>query len=516
MRTRTRTRLQLAPALVLCTAALAGCATDDGYEVATSDSRGTTETRAVPRPDVGEPASTSPSAPMTVALPPSIDFVLDNGMAVHLLPDDEVPLVYFGARVGGGGLLDAPSKEGTSALMTRLLPRGAGERDAVAFQETVDYVGGAFATSSGKRWIDVEAEFLSEHAVLGVELLADALRRPRLDAAEFEKARGLAIDGIRSARNQPNALIGSYWHAWLFQGHGYARPSGGDEDSLARVELSDVQRLAARQLDPRGTRLVVAGAFDPDAMRAHVTAAFADWAPTVRGETPVGHSVRAPRPQAADRARVLLVDEPDALQTYFHFGGPGIDWSHADYPARYLANTILGGRFTSRLNTALRIESGLSYGARSGFDDAAYGAFSVRTYTATATSQEAIELARDVYLRFAREGLTPEELESAVTYIKGQYAPDYVETADQAAGMLLDLHSDELPRDLVDGFFGRLDALTLADVNRVISEHFPTQALQWVVVGQADVLRPFVGTLGEVTEVKLAETGFGPGFRSPR
>ena len=67
--------------------------------------------------------------------------------------------------------------------------------------------------------------------------------------------------------------------------------------------------------------------------------------------------------------RVLLVDKPDSLQTYYRFGNRGIDWSHPDYPARKVANTVLGGRFTGRLNTALRIEGGLTYGAYSWFEE---------------------------------------------------------------------------------------------------------------------------------------------------
>ena len=76
----------------------------------------------------------------------------------------------------------------------------------------------------------------------------------------------------------------------------------------------------------------------------------------------------------------------------------------------------------------------------------------------------------------------------------------------------MDLASAGLSRDVVDGFFGRLDALSTDEVNRVIREHFPADDLLWVIVGQAETLRPIVGQFGDVTEVKLADPGFGPGF----
>src|SRR5262249_44102066 len=157
-----------------------------------------------------------------------------------------------------------------------------------------------------------------------------------------------------------------------------------------------------------------------------------------------------------------------------------------------------------RLNRALRIDSGLTYGARSWVDDVRKGALIVSTYTATDTSAEAIHLARDVYGTFVQTGITQEELDSARSYIKGQYAPDNLETADQAGAMVLALAFDGLPREVVDRFYEHLDALKLEDVNRVITQRLPREQLSWVIIGQATELRDLAKELGDVTEVKLA------------
>lgn len=441
-----------------------------------------------------------------VKLPATRDFTLANGMRVFLVPSREVPLVGYSARVAGGAVEDPKGKEGAAAVLAALLAKGAGTRDAVAFREAVDYVGGSFSTAAAHRYLAVEAEFLAEHAELGLELLADALQRPRLEDGEFEKERGLAVDAVKAGREQPAAVLSTYALAWQLMGHAYARPAGGDERTLAALAPADVRAAAAGQLQPGRTWLVVSGDFEPEAMRARVEARFAGWA--ARGGGP---PVRV-APLPASRPGVLLVDKPDALQTYFRFGGAGIPWSHPDYPARYLANTILGGRFTSRLNTALRIEKGLTYGAGSSFDDDHGGIFSISTYTETKTSKEAIELADAVYRKFLAGGITQAELDSARAYIQGQYAPDHLETASQVADMVLDLAFDGLDRAIVDRLYERLDALTVDEVNRVVAKHFPERALTWVVIGRAAELRPLVRRLGSVAEAKLAGPGFGPGF----
>ncbi len=442
-----------------------------------------------------------------VSLPAPVERRLANGLTLLLVRDPEVPLLTLVARAQGGALEDAPGKEGTAALLAALLGKGAGARDAQAFAEAIDFVGGGFAALAGSRWLETHVEVRARDAALGVELLADALRRPRLDADELEKARGLLIDAITAARDDPSQVLGRYWQRWALPGHPLGRPAGGHEPGLAAVTREDVVALAARALVPSRVTLAVAGDFDPAALEALLAQALGDWA--TPADAPAPPAPAEPAPTAG--RRLLLVDKPDALQTHFSFGGLAFDWRDPDFEARHLANTVLGGRFTSRLNQALRVEAGLTYGARSGFDDVRRGVFALSTFTATATSEDAIELALAVYRRFRAEGITQAELDSARNYVKGQYAPDALETAEQRAGLLLALRQDGLDRARVDGFFARLDALDLAEVNRVILRLPPPERLDGVVIGQASALRPVLAGLGEVTEVSIKAPGFGPG-----
>ncbi len=455
------------------------------------------------RPLAAPPTS---SAPAAIELPDAELTTLQNGMRVLLVPDHEVPLLSLELRLEGGSCEDPQGQEGSLALLAALLDQGAGARDAAAFQETVAFAGGSFEAQAQPRWLELRSSFLAADARLALELLADVLRSPQLASEDFERQRRLALGAMRARKQSPQQSIAAYWQSWLFPGHVFARPVSGDEASLARISHDGMLAAARRQLDPGRAWLAVAGDFDEQEMRSQLEELFADWQGAGTPVAPI------PDPKPAAGGRVLLVDKPDALQTYFRFGNLGCDWSDPDYPARMLANTVFGGRFTSRINHALRISTGLSYGAYSGFDDVLAGAFAVRSYTATATSREALELAAQVYQRFVTEGISAEELESARNYIKGQYAPDTIETAAQAAATLLALEFDGLPRSIVEQLFPRLDALELAEVNRVVRERFPApDALRWVVIGQASQLRGLLAPFGEVSETQLVAPGFGVG-----
>jgi predicted Zn-dependent peptidase len=437
-------------------------------------------------------------------LPKSEDFRLANGVRVILVPDHRAPIVGVQVRVAGGSVEDEQGKEGAADLLATLLAKGAGSRDSAQFHEAIDFVGGSFGSGAQRRWISVNAEFLKADADLEMELVADALQRPKLDAAEFDKERKLAIDGIRQAKQAPRDIIRLFHAHWFFGAHPNARPTGGDETSLAALTIDDVKHAAARTLAPSRTWIAVAGDFDPAEMKKRVESRFGAW------DAKAGEPLQVPKVEAPKERGVMLVDFPSSLQTYFRFGQLGFDWKDPDYPARSIANTILGGRFTSRLNKKLRTESGLTYGAGSGFDDSADGTFFVSSYTEVAKSREAIDMAADVTQKFMAEGITAEEFESARTYIKGQFAPEAVETASQVAGMLLALDFDGVPREVVSGYFAKLDGLKVEDVNRVIKERFPSKDWVWTVIGQAAELREYLAKFGKVSECKLMDPGFGP------
>src|SRR5690606_39882082 len=94
-------------------------------------------------------------------------------------------------------------------------------------------------------------------------------------------------------------------------------------------------------------------------MRGLLEKRFGNW----RRAAKPAPAVQPPAPVSG--RRVLPVDKPDATQTYFFIGNVGVAQGDPDKAALDLVNTVFGGRFTSMLNTALRGESGLTYGAGS-------------------------------------------------------------------------------------------------------------------------------------------------------
>ena len=451
-------------------------------------------------------AAAATAEPAGVKLPDFERVTLANGAQVALMPKRDTPLVALNVVVRGGALADPPGREGTAALLADLLQKGAGSRDAAQFAEAIEGAGGELSVAAGAESLVLGASFLSRDVGLMIELASDALLRPAMAAAEFGKVRELAVQSIAAAKDSdPRALVGSYGDAWLFRDHPYGRPVGGDETSLAAVTLDDVRSFFAAQV--RGDRLLIAvvGDFEPADMRRRLEQAFGSL-PRAAASPPV-----APVAQRGQGRRVLLVDKPGATQTYFWLGNVGASRTDPARTAQDVVNTVFGGRFTSMLNTELRVKSGLSYGAGSGFSRPAQpGSFRITSFTATESTVPAIDLALATLDRLHKDGLDDQALDSARSYVLGQFPPR-IETNGALAARLNDLALYGLGREDVDGFAARVATVDGPTARATIDAAFPTSAdLVMVLIGDAARIRDDVRKYGPVTEMKLTDPRFAP------
>lgn len=439
-------------------------------------------------------------------LPPAERIELQNGVVLLLIEKHEVPLVSVEAHLRGGAVSDPDGLNGMASLLAGLLSKGAGGRDAAAFAEAVESVGGELAVEAGLESIVASGEFLARDAALMVGLLADLLRRPALDVTELGKLRDREISFIRAAKDaDPGELMPVYAHAFVYGAHPYGNPVSGDEMTLAAITHEDVVRYYDDHVGADRLILAVAGDFETAAMRALLTEAFGDWAPAGTAPEPL------PEPVPARGGQVLLIDKPGATQTYFWLGNVGVA---RDYPSRAeldLANTLFGGRFTSMLNTRLRVESGLTYGASSALlQPTLPGTVAIRSFTRTDATVEAIDMALDVLSRLHDDAPAPDAIDSARNYILGRY-PTRFETAAQLAAQFAMLEFYALDRDTIDGYGAAIASVTPEPLVPVIDAVYPVRdELVFVILGDAAVIREPLGKYGTVTQMPITAPSFDP------
>jgi zinc protease len=225
----------------------------------------------------------------------------------------------------------------------------------------------------------------------------------------------------------------------------------------------------------RPTVLLV-GDVDAEWAAQSIEAALANWSPAA---TPPAPAVD-PEPR---ETTIYLVDRPGAAQSVIAVRQLAVSRLHADYLPLQVMNMAFGGQYTSRLNSNLRVEKGYTYGYRSRFDwRLGRSSFVAGGAVHTAVTREALVETFREFRGLRERPLSQDEFEGARLALVRGYPPTF-ETADQIAAQLIDLVHFGLPDDYFTGQVDRLQALGLADVQRVAEEHVQPDQFSIIVVG---------------------------------
>jgi zinc protease len=441
----------------------------------------------------------------SIHIPPHERVVFKNGLTVLFLEKHGVPIVNFAALVKTGAAADPLGEEGLASITAQLLRKGTQKRTAQQFAADSDFTGGSIEADASADFSSVSGEFLNKDLARGLDLFSDALLHPVFPQPEVDKLLAQSLDGVRAAKDEARSVLGTYYNAYLFNGNGYGRTSDGDEISLTKIHRDTIVKFYESYYAPGNIILVVTGDFQTADMKQKLEEVFGQWP-----SKPVA-AVRIPALPPVKGKKLLLVDKPDATQTYFAIGNVATAAGDPDRVAIRLVNTVFGGRFTSLLNEALRVESGLTYGAISAFDPRkAPGPFGIYSYTKNESTVQAIDMALQVLQKLHKQGITADELASAKSYIKGQFPPS-LETSKQLAQIIAINEFYGLDDHEINDLEARLDAVTPAIAQQVIQKHFPTDNLVFTLIGKRSEVAAGVQKYAEKQDARvISEPGFWP------
>ena len=132
------------------------------------------------------------------------------------------------------------------------------------------------------------------------------------------------------------------------------------------------------------------------------------------------------------------------------------------------------------------------------------------SYTRTEATEQAVDLALEVYAKLKNNRFDATTLQSGIAYVVGQF-PTQLETATQWAGQLAQLEFYDLDRSYIEDYLPSLVAVTLDDAARVAADVYPpSDDLVFVFIGNAAIIRDAVKKYGPVTEMKLSDPTFKP------
>ena len=278
---------------------------------------------------------------------------LPNGVRVACDPMAGLESFALSIVVRGGARWEDAARNGWSHLLEHMVFKGAGDRSSREIVEAIEREGGWINAATGHERTSYQVRGLPGSLPLAMEVLADLLRRPVLDAAELEREKGVIGQEIAEAADTPDDRVFEIAQAQAFAAQSLGRPILGEDESLAPVTRDALAAWhAGLYLDPRRLVVSAAGAVDEGELLRLAEAAFGDLAP------PAG---APPEPVAARFVGGARSEARKLEQAHLVFLMPGVSVRHEDHMAQRLFAEILGGGMASRLFQEAREARGLAY-----------------------------------------------------------------------------------------------------------------------------------------------------------
>lgn len=430
---------------------------------------------------------------------------LKNGIPVYFAQRREVPTVSVRISFDAGYAADPKSALGTQSLLLSLMDEGTEKLSSSALARERERLGAQISLSANADLTSFQLNALSPNLAPSLGLLADVVRRPALDPAELERVRVQKLTAISAEMKNPQALAARVLVPTLYGDYPYALPPSGlgNPDAVAKLTRDDLKAFHARWFRPDTAKIFVVGDTTLDAVVKMLDQSFGNW-PANRMARPVkDFSVPIP----AQKSRVILVDRPGSPQSFIMAGKVIAAKGTDDNTALNTANDILGGNFLGRINMNLREAKGWTYGAYNGVTEPQERArFQVIAPVQTDRTGDAlVEIKREIDTFSTTKGVTEEELDWS-TKGSARELPGMFETSAAVLDGMARIVNYRRPDDYYETLATRYEAMTPADADKAFRAQVSTDGMVWVVVGDAEKVRPQLEKFGlPVEEMKAPQ-----------
>lgn len=409
--------------------------------------------------------------------------VSPGGIEAWLVQDHSIPITAIEFSFRGGAAADPKDKTGLASMASSLLDEGAGDLDSQAFQGRLESLSVRMSFSAGQETFRGSFKTLNRNRDEAVSLLRLALNEPRFDAKAVERMRRQITAGLKRKSTDPNIVASRTWRRAVFGSHPYGRPVDGTLGSIANITAEDLRGFVARRFARDKLIVGVVGDIVPADLGPILDRIF--------GDLPASTADAAPAEAKTAAQGETFVVEMDIPQSVVVFGQPGIKRDSPDYYAAYVMNYILGGGgFSSRLYTEVREKRGLAYSVYSYLNPMRRAAV-ISGGVATRNDQvaQSIAVIREEWGRMAKSGPSAEEVADAKTFLNGSF-PLRLSSTGSIARMLVAMQYHDLGIDYIDRRDDLINAVTLADIQRVAGRLLDPDQLTVVVVGKPDSVAP--------------------------
>lgn len=408
-----------------------------------------------------------------------IEKKLQNGPRLIVAPSDTRAVTVL-VLVGAGSRYETLRERGIAHFLEHMFFKGGKIFDTPKkVSETIDSIGGDFNAFTGKEYAGYYVKCAGEHRETAFAVLGDMLTSAKLDLADIDRERGVILEEMRMYEDTPMYQVGWDFEHILFGDNSLGWDQIGLEENIRSFSREDFQRFKKDLYTSENTVIVVAGNIDESSAEnlTRTFFPFSDDSQRAREFTPL----------STFGSKKVNIRNKKTEQAHLILGFPGLAMRDKDEFTLRLLAVILGGNMSSRMFLRIREERGLCYSIHTSTDHLSdCGVFSTHAGVDLSRVHEAISAISEEYFEVAKNGITPEELKKAKSFLKGKLTLKMEDSEEMAAffGTAAVLKKEIfLPEEL----FVKIDSVKKEEIDVLASRLLRPEAIRLSLIG------PFAG-----------------------
>ena len=338
-----------------------------------------------------------------------------NGLPVHRVAVEGTRATTILVAFDAGARTERPEENGMAHFLEHLVFKGGQVYDDYRkVNETAERMGGSLNAYTSHDLVAFHITVRAEAAMEAMDLLTDFVGRPRIDAGELDKERGVVIQEIQRYKDQPAAVAEELIDRAAFGDHPLGRTVLGPEEHLRTFSREGIVAFRERRWSGERGGAFIVGNVDHVPGNGAVDELFSRF-PTLPEPEPF-----EPAPPFAP---AKLVEQRDSNQSHLRmFYRPAVDVHDPRARAAFsIYATLLGGSMGSRLFDEIREQRGLCYSVYAvDHASADVGVLQLGSGLESSKLGEAYGRMREIVAELRADGPTEEEVERARAYAGGR------------------------------------------------------------------------------------------------
>jgi len=415
---------------------------------------------------------------------------LGNGLRVLTAPMESAQSVTCAIMLAAGSRYETEDTNGIAHFAEHMFFKGTERRPTARdISKEIDAIGGEFNAFTGKEYTGYYVKCAAESRDVALDVLVDMLRNSKFDAEEIDREKGVIIEEMNMYYDTPRDFISGVYEELLYGDQPLGWDIIGRKETIRGATRDTFTSYVDHWYRPARMVLGVGGNLGDDLL-GRAEELLGDLTAADTGEP-------APVQLSLNGKSQVKVHTKQSDQAHICLGVHSYPLEHPDRYILQVLSTVLGGGMSSRLFTEVRERRGLAYyvyGLNHSYTDA--GTLYAQAGVDINRIDDAVTTIATELRKIADESVPQDELDKSKSFVKGRF----VLQLETPQGLIM----FGLRREVLEGktpdpeeILGRIDKVTVDEVQRVARDVIEQRGLNLAVIGPFDDAERFEKLLAE-------------------